>query len=83
MISAGWIVVASFLPDTKMCAAFRALATLVLLLTWYYRLAEPHIRDVQVRFNGCYPRRNWGKPFGLAFLAFIASVLLLTLLTSF
>jgi hypothetical protein len=64
----GWEVLQLLLPDGQLANKVRALASLVWLLTWYYVVARPHIRDVKARFGPAYPRRKWSKPFALTFL---------------
>jgi hypothetical protein len=80
IVTLAWMVLVQFIPDSKTGETVIALASLTWLLVWYYALARPHIRDVQARFGMCYPRRKWGKPFGLALLALVTTGVLVGIL---
>jgi hypothetical protein len=53
----------------------------ILLIAWYFGSARGQAAYVKTHFGNTYPRRGWSKPLGVAVLALVAFVVVLTVLT--
>ena len=52
----------------------------LLLIAWYFGSARGQASYVKTHLGNTYPRRGWSKPLGVAVLALIALVVVVTVL---
>jgi hypothetical protein len=67
-------------PSSGQQAGFVRLVGFLLLVAWYFGSARGQAAYVKTHFGTNYPRRAWSKPLAGAVLAFLALVVVLTVL---
>lgn len=75
-------VLAVMVPGFSGMPNISRLFGLVLLISWYASAARPQVRYVKERFGKNYPRKGWGKPLLVAFVAVIGYFFVVAILAA-
>ena len=73
-ILVGVALVSAFLPDSKAFDGLSRIASVALLLSWYYTSGKPQVGYILSRYGNSYPRRGWGRPLVFAVVTIVCLV---------